>query len=55
MYFHTVCCVCTCIDVDLDVVSKELAAHKEMVSVLRGQLAEKENELQVQYKYTYTL
>ena len=31
----------------MGVVSKELAAHKEMVAELRKQLAEKENELQV--------
>lgn len=31
----------------LEIVQKELAAHKEMVTELRGQLAEKEIEFQV--------
>ena len=31
----------------MDVTSKELAAHKEMVAELRSQLDEKENEFQV--------
>lgn len=31
----------------MDVVSKELAAHKEVVTELRQQLVEKEKELQV--------
>lgn len=31
----------------MDVVSKELAAHKEVVAELRKQLVEKEKELQV--------
>ena len=33
--------------IEMDVVGKELAAHKEMVAELRKQLVEKENELQV--------
>ena len=51
MYVHTctynmlIMYKCTCTDVD--VTSKELAAHKEMVAELRSQLAEKENEFQV--------
>ena len=35
--------------IEMDVVGKELAAHKEMVAELRKQLVEKENELQVTY------
>ena len=36
-------------------VSKELAAHKEMVGELRKQLVEKENELQVHIQCIYCI
>ena len=32
---------------NVEIMQKELAAHKEMVAELRGQLKEKEEELQV--------
>ena len=49
---YTAVSTCTCVlyiglCIEMDVVGKELAAHKEMVAELRKQLVEKENELQV--------